>query len=122
MKQIKIDGKEINLECRPYSLTLYSREFEEKDLVEDAMKLVKGYQEGKINATLQMQIVWCFAKTAKMKENVRIFPSFEDWLMGFEYLNMSNSDDQMALVELINGSLFREEKEEQPESEQQSGE
>ena len=123
MKKIRIDEKDVDLLATPYSLVLYTREFgDDKDLVNDSMTLVQGFQNGKINGILLLQVIWCFAKTAKMMENVKIFPSFDDWMMGLQSVDVGNQDNMILVTELINERLFREEKKEEPESEQQSGE
>lgn len=123
MKKIRIDEKDIDLLATPYSLILYTREFgDDKDLVNDSMTLVQGFQNGKINGILLLQVIWCFAKTAKMMENVKIFPTFDDWMMGLQSVDVGNQDNMILVTELINERLFREEKKEEPEPEQQSGE
>lgn len=123
MKKIRIDEKDVDLLATPYSLVLYTREFgDDKDLVNDSMTLVQGFQNGKINGILLLQVIWCFAKTAKMMENVKIFPSFDDWMMGLQSVDVGNQDNMILVTELINERLFREEKKEKSKSEQQSGE
>ena len=123
MKKIRIDEKDVGLLATPYSLVLYTREFgDDKDLVNDSMTLVQGFQNGKINGILLLQVIWCFAKTAKMMENVKIFPTFDDWMMGLQSVDVGNQDNMILVTELINERLFREEKKEEPKSEQQSGE
>lgn len=123
MKKIRIDEKDVDLLATPYSLVLYTREFgDDKDLVNDSMTLVQGFQNGKINGILLLQVIWCFAKTAKMMENVKIFPAFDDWMMGLQSVDVGNQDNMILVTELINERLFREEKKEEPKSEQQSGE
>lgn len=117
MPKIRIEKNDIELEARPYSLTLYSREFgDDKDLVEDAMVLIEGFQKGKIKANIFMRIVWCFAKTHKLMNNVSILPSYEEWMMGFESMNLGNQENMTELAELINDRLFREEKERKEET------
>ena len=123
MKKIRIDEKDVDLLATPYSLVLYTREFgDDKDLINDSMTLVQGFQNGKINGILLLQVIWCFAKTAKMMENLNIFPTFDDWMMGLQSVDVGNQDNMILVTELINERLFREEKKEEPEPEQQSGE
>ena len=62
MKKIRIDEKDVDLLATPYSLVLYRREFgDDKDLVNDSMTLVQGFQNGKINGCMETDTTFIWA-------------------------------------------------------------
>jgi len=105
MKEINIGGKQIRVRATPLALLRYKQEFQ-TDLVGDMLKMNDIEKEpSRIDSVVLMQIIWAMAKADAGLGNT--FPSFEKWLSGMNYFDMSDSGLWQAIMEEAADGFFR---------------
>lgn len=103
MREITIGEKQLRLRATPLALLFYKQEFN-ADLIGDLISMQNMADDpGQFDSIKMMQLIWAMNKA----DNSRDFPSFENWLAGFESIDFSNADMMAAVVEEATDGFFR---------------
>ena len=104
MRDIKIGNKTVRVTASPVTLFIYKKEFG-TDLIGDLLELQTLEQDPTtIDSVNFLQMAWAMAKTANIPNN---FPDFTTWLSEFEYVDFSDENMMMGIVEEAEEGFFR---------------
>lgn len=103
MRELNIGGKQVRVRATPLALLYYKQAFK-ADLLGDLIKIADAEQDlSRIDTVVLLQLIWAMAKADGYGQP---FPSFEEWLRGFETIDFSEFL-QAALEEAADGFLRR---------------
>jgi len=106
MRIITIGEKEIGIKATPLSLLYYRQEFQ-SDLVGDLVKMqVLANDPSALDSVVLLQMTWAMNKSAE--GTGKVFPDFESWLAQFEWIDFSNMDTMMAILDEAEKGFFRQ--------------
>lgn len=104
MRDIKIGDKTVRVTASPVTLFIYKKEFG-TDLVGDLIGLQTLENDpSTMDSTKFLQMAWAMAKTANLPDS---FPDFVTWLNEFGYVDFSDENMMMGIVEEAEEGFFR---------------
>jgi len=104
MRTVNIGGKDIGLKATPLALLYYRQEFK-SDLIGDLLKMQAIADDpSALDSVALLQIAWAMNKAA---EHGKSFPHFESWLAQFEYVDFSDADTMMEIMNEAMDGFFR---------------
>jgi hypothetical protein len=105
MRTIRIDEQEIGLKATPLALLYYRQEFK-SDLIGDLLKMqALADDPSALDSVALLQIAWAMNKAAEGMG--KAFPHFESWLAQFEYVDFSDADTMMEIMNEAMDGFFR---------------
>jgi len=108
MREIKISDKEIRVRATAPALFFYKKEFK-RDLIGDLTSLEKVSKDmSEFDSVTLLQITWAMAKADSLSsKSGEDFPSFENWIMTLEGVDVTDPDLFAALLEEARDGFFR---------------
>lgn len=121
MRELRIGEQTVRVRATPLALLFYKQEFK-GDLMGDLLKMMQGMigikaltsagtqidmsnlNLGALDSILFAQLIWAMAKADAFG---RSFPSFAEWLAGFETFDVFDSELLAALMEEAASGFFR---------------
>ncbi|WP_240371686.1 hypothetical protein [Anoxybacteroides rupiense] len=105
MRTIQIGEKQIGLKATPLALLFYRQEFK-SDLIGDLLKMqALANDPSALDSIVILQIAWAMNKAAEGMG--KAFPNFESWLAQFEYVDFSDADTMMEIMNEAKDGFFR---------------
>lgn len=103
MKELKIGEQTVRVKASPLALLYYKQEFN-SDLLGDIVKMKDMENDpSKLDTVAILQLVWAMAKTEVGPK----FPSFSDWLSGFDRIDITEENFLKAALEEAADGFFR---------------
>lgn len=104
MREVRIGDKSVRVRATPLALLYYRQAFK-SDLLGDLVKMASIEQDlSRLDTIILLQMVWAMAKADSYGQP---FPPFEEWIAGFDSVDLADPAFLAAAMEEAADGFFR---------------